>query len=48
MNKLKNITTIAKKLNLKSNDLYCYGKYMDKIQKSKFDNKNGKLILEHL
>ena len=45
MNKLKNITTVAKKLNLKSNDLYCYGKYMAKIQKSKFDNKNGKLIL---
>lgn len=42
-----NIKEIGKKIGLKEDDLYCYGKYKAKIEKSFNDinNKDGKLIL---
>lgn len=42
-----NIKEIGKKIGLKEDDLYCYGKYKAKIEKSfeEINSKNGKLIL---
>lgn len=42
-----NIKEIGKKIELEENDIYCYGKYKAKIEKSfkNIKNKNGKLIL---
>lgn len=42
--KLLSITEVAKKLNLKEDDISCYGKYMAKIENCK-GKKHGKLIL---
>ncbi len=42
---MNNINNIAKKINLKEDDLYNYGKYIAKIDTKIPDIKNGKLIL---
>ena len=41
---MKNIIEIANKIKLTEEDLFCYGKYMAKIEKN-LNNKKGKLIL---
>ena len=44
--KMKNIKSIAEKLNLSEDDIECYGKYKAKINVENIkENKNGKLIL---
>lgn len=42
---MKKIIEIAKKINLKENDLFFYGKYKAKIEKLNNENNNGKLVL---
>ena len=42
---MKNIVEVAKKLDLNQDDLFCYGNYMAKVNKSCSPNTNSKLIL---
>ena len=43
--KMKNITEIAKALDINEDNLECYGKYKAKVSLDSYGNKNGKLIL---